>query len=160
VRKQTLPNVSLIALIVSCFMQIGAQLFAIVVVVRTVIAAPPRSFAIFDGEYGYDSSAFWETVPMVTLALFIAALIANWRTTRRSLLLVALALFVGGAAVAGFVVEPEFAKLTAIGYSDHVDPVLQSRAARWYAHDIGLWCFALAAGITLLFALARPVKDH
>jgi hypothetical protein len=42
-----LPNLSLIALIVRCFIQLGAQLFAIVVIVRTVIAAPPRSFAIF-----------------------------------------------------------------------------------------------------------------
>jgi len=160
VKKRMLPNLSLIALIVSCFMQIGAQLFAILVIVRTVVAAPPRSFAIFDGEYGYDSSIFWETVPMVTLTLFVAALIANWRTTRRSLMFLALALFLGGAAVAGFVVEPEFAKLTAIGYSDFVDPGLQSRAAKWYAHDIGLWLIALAAGITLLLALARPVEDH
>lgn len=158
--KRTLPDLSLIALIASCFTQIGAQLFAIVVIVRTVVTAPPRSFAIFEGEYGYDSSIFWETVPMVTLILFVAALIANWRTRRRSLLFVALTLFLSGAAVAGFVVEPEFAKLTAIGYSDVVDPELQSRAARWYAQDLGLWLISLAAGITLLLALARPVEDH
>ena len=159
-KTQTLPTPSLIALIVSCFIQIGAQLFAIVVIVRTVIAAPPRSLAIFNGEYGYDSSVFWETVPIVTLALFALALITNWRTTRRRLIFVALALFLGGAVVAGFVVEPEFSKLTAIGYSDFVDPALQERAARLYAHDIGLWLISLAAGITLLLALARPVEGH
>ena len=57
-KQRTLPNFSLLALIVSCLMQVGAQLFAILVIVRTVVAAPPRSFAIFDGEYGYDSSSF------------------------------------------------------------------------------------------------------
>lgn len=158
--KRTLPNFSLIVLIVSCFVQIGAQLFAILVIVRTVVAAPPRSFAILHGEYGYDSSGFWETVPLVTFTLFVAALVANWGTTRRSLLFVAIALFLGGAAVAGLVVEPEFAKLTAIGYSDVVDRALQDRAARWYAHDISLSLISLAAGITLLFALARPVEDN
>ena len=155
--KQTIQNLSLIALVASFFIQIGAQLFAIVVIVRTVIAAPPRSFAIFGGEYGYDSSAFWETVPMITMTLLVVALIANWRTTRRSLLLASLALFLVGAAVAGLVVEPEFASLTASGYSDRVDPLLQSRAAAWYVYDCGLWLLTLAAGIALLFALARPV---
>lgn len=158
--NRTLPNLSLIALIVSCFVQIGAQLFAIAVIVRTVIAAPPRSFAIFEGEYGYDSSIFWETVPTITLALFVAALIANWKTTRRNLLFASFALFLVGAAVAGLVVEPEFAKLMAIGYSDIVDTSLQSRAATWYAYDCGLWIISLAAGITLLVALARPVTDR
>ena len=158
--KRTLPNLSLIALIASCFIQIGAQVFAIAVIVRTVIEAPPRSFAIFEGEYGYDSSIFWETVPTITLALFVVAIIANWKTTRRSFLLVALALFLIGAAVAALVVEPEFANLMAIGYSDVIDPTLQSRAATWYAYDCGLWLIALVAGITLLFALARPVTDR
>ena len=158
--KRMLPNLSLIALIASCFIQIGAQLFAIVVIVRTVIAAPPRSFAIFEGEYGYDSSIFWQTVPTITLALLVAALIANWKTTRRNLLLASLALFLIGGTVAALVVEPEFAKLMAIGYSDVVDPSLQSRVATWYAYDCGLWFIALAAGITQLVALARPVTDR
>ena len=158
--KRMFPNVSLIALIASCFIQIGAQLFAIAVIVRTVIAAPPRSFAIFEGEYGYDSSAFWQTVPTITLALFVVALIANWRTTRRGLLFLALALFLIGAAVAAIIVEPEFAKLMAIGYSDVIDPTLQARAASWYTYDCGLWLISLAAGITLLAALARPVTDR
>ena len=158
--KRPLKNLSLIALIVSCFMQIGAQLFAIVVIVRTVIAAPPRSFAIFEGEYGYDSSIFWQVAPNITLALFVVALIANWRTTRRNLLLMAFTLFLIGGAVAALLVEPEFANLMAIGYKDIVDPTLQNRAATWYAYDCGLWLIALAAGITLLAALARPVMDR
>src|SRR5687768_9097151 len=117
-------NISLIASIASCFTQIGAQLFAIVVIVRTAIAAPPRSFAMFEGEYGYDSSIFWQTVPNITLVLLLVAMIANWRTTRRNLLLVSLALFLVGSAVAALVVEPGFGKLMAIGYSDIVDASL------------------------------------
>ena len=155
--KQTLPDFSLIALISSCFIQIGAQFFAIFVIVRTVIEAPPRSFAIFEGEYGYDSSSFWETVPTITLALFVVALIANWKTTRRNLVLVAFALFLAGGAVAGLVVEPQFARIMEVGYSDVVDPALQASAATWYVYDCALWLIALAAGITLLTALARPV---
>ncbi|MEO7360819.1 MAG: hypothetical protein ABI120_10845 [Gemmatimonadaceae bacterium] len=154
---RTLPNISLIALIASCFIQIGAQLFAILVIVRTVVTAPPRSFAIFQGEYGYDSGFFWETVPPITLLLFVIALASNWKNPRRNLLIVAFTLFLLGGAVAGIFLEPEFAKLMSLGYSDVVDPALQSRAATWYAYDFGVWFLALFAGMLLLVALARPV---
>ena len=45
----SLPNLSLIAAVVSCLIQVGAQLFAVVVVVATVTEAPPRSLAILAG---------------------------------------------------------------------------------------------------------------
>jgi hypothetical protein len=156
----TLKNVSLIAAIASCFTQIGAQLFAIVVIVRTTIAAPPRSFAMLEGEYGYDSSIFWQIVPTMTLALLVVAIITNWRTTRRSLMLLSLALFLAGSAVAGVVVEPGFEKLMAAGYSDVVDVALKNQAATLYVYDWCLWFIALAAGTTLLVALARPIRDR
>jgi hypothetical protein len=158
--SHTLKNVTLIASIASCFTQIGAQLFAIVVIVRTIIAAPPRSFAMLQGDYGYDSNIFWQTVPMITLALLILAIVTNWRTTRRNLLLLSLALFLAGSAVAGIVVEPGLYKLMAAGYSSVVNASLQSQAATLYAYDWGLWIIALAAGITLLVALARPVTNR
>ncbi len=160
VHERRLPNITLIALLVSCFLQLGAQCFAIVVIVRTVIAAPPRSFRIFDGPYGYDSSGFWQILPPITLALFFVALIANWKTQRRRLLLGALTLFLVGGVMAGLFLEPVFAELQATGYSDTVDLELQRRAATWYVYDCGVWLLGLVAGVSLLVALARPVMDH
>jgi hypothetical protein len=146
-------------LIVSCFAQIGAQLFAISMIARVVQSAPPRSFAILEGPYSYDSSAFWQTVPPITTVLFLVALIANWKTDRRKLLLGAFTLFVIGGVVAGVYLEPMFAKMIAVGYRDVVDPDLQARAATWYALDWGVWVLGLAAGIALLCALARPATN-
>jgi len=48
-KELNLPNVTLIALVASCFIQIGAQLFALVVIASTVAEAPPRSFVMFEG---------------------------------------------------------------------------------------------------------------
>lgn len=45
-----LSNVSLMALVASCFIQIGAQLFAVSMIASTLAEAPPRSFAILQGE--------------------------------------------------------------------------------------------------------------
>ena len=52
------------------------------------------------------------------------------------------------------------ADIKAIGYRDQVDPLLQARAAKWYAFDWGVWFIGLAAGIALLGALARPVAPY
>ena len=156
-RALNIPNASLLALIVSCFLQLGGQLFALSVVVSTIAAAPPRSFAILEGEYRYDSSAFWDVVPMITGVLFLIAVVANWTSSRRWLLLSALALFVLAGLLAGVFLEPEFAGIIAAGYSDTVDPVLRGRVAQFYALDWGVWVVGLAAGLLLLVALLRPV---
>ena len=153
-------DLTLIASAASCLVQAGAQLFAILVTVRTLIADPPRSFAMLQGAHGYDSSIYWNTVPMITLVTLLLALVANWKSTRRGLLLLALALFVVGSVIAGVVVEPGFGKLLAVGYSDAVDPALKSQAATLYLYDWVLWLVSLAAGISLLSALARPAASR
>ena len=156
-KELNLPNVTLMASVASCFIQIGAQLFALVVVAGTVSEAPPRSFAMFEGGYGYNSGAFWSTVPPITFVLFVIALVANWKTGRRKLLLLALTMFLVGGLVAGLFLEPVFDEMKAMGYRDEVDPVLQSRAATWYALDWAVWGVAVVAGLALLLALIRPV---
>lgn len=157
-KELNLRNITLMALVACCFIQIGAQFYALSVVASTVSAAPPRSFAILQGEYRYDSSAFWATVPAITFVLFLIALAANWKTSRRNLLLFALSLFIIGGAIAGLYLEPVFDEMKAVGFRDEVDPVLQSRAATWYALDWAVWAIAAMAGVTLLLALIRPVS--
>ncbi len=68
---------------IGTLLQAGAQLFAVAVVVSTVAKAPPRSLAMFAGEYGYNSGPFWEVIPTITLLLLLIALLANWKTPRR-----------------------------------------------------------------------------
>jgi hypothetical protein len=155
-KELNVRNLTLMALVACCLTQIGAQLYALSVVARTVSAAPPRSFAMLQGQYGYNSSAFWNTVPMITAVLFVIALVANWKTPRRKLLLFALALFVIAGLVAGLYLEPVFDEMKAVGFRDEVDPVLQGRAARWYALDWAVWALGAVAGLTLLVALIRP----
>ncbi len=149
----------MMALVAGCLMQVGAQLYALSVVASTVSAAPPRSFAILQGEYRYDSSAFWSTMPTITFVVFVIALVANWKTPRRKLLLLALSLFIIGGLAAGLYLEPVFDEMKAIGYRDEIDPELQSRAATWYYLDWAVWSTGALAGITLLIALMRPDSD-
>ena len=153
-------NLTLMAAITSCFLQVGGGLFAISVLINTLTAAPPRSYAILEGVYRYDSSAFWETLPPISAVMLVIALIANWRTHRRWLVAAALALFVLGGLLAGMLLEPEFAKITEGGYRDTVDADLQNRARCFYVLDWAVWSVTLLAGLTLLLALARPVTTR
>lgn len=151
-------NLTLMAVISSCLLQVGGGLFAISVLVSTITEAPPRSFAILEGAYGYDSSVFWETLPPITAILFVIALIANWKTTRRWLVATAFALFILGGLLAGFLLEPEFAKITEGGYRNVVDAELLRRAQKWYALDWAVWSVTLMAGLVLLLALVHPAQ--
>ena len=159
-KEISLRNLTVMALVASCFIQIGAQLFAVSMIASTVAAAPPRSFAILQGEYGYDSQAFWAVVPNITLLLFVLALITNWKTARRNLLLAALGLFVAAGLLAMLFLGPTFDRMIARGFSDEIDPVLQSEASTWLMMDWSVWGLGLLAGLLLLIALIRPVASH
>lgn len=150
-------NLTLMAVVAICFLQLGAQMFAISVVASTLAEAPPRSFAILEGEHRYDSGAFWATLPPITALLFVIALVANWKTRRRLLVLAAFGLFVLAGLLAGILLEPLFASMTQGGFRDVVDPALRSRARQWYALDWTVWSLGLAAGIALLLALNTAV---
>ena len=151
-------NITLIALTTSCLLQAGAQLFAVSIVASTLAEAPPRSFFILQGEYGYNSSSFWEIMPTITFLLFIIALIANWKTQRRKLIFIALILFVIAGLLAALFLDPIFADMMKSGYSDRVDAALQAQARKWYIFDWIVWIFGSVSGLILLLALTTPLR--
>lgn len=156
--RMNLKNITLIALAASCCLQVGAQLFAVSMVASTLAAAPPRSMAMLQGEYGYNSSAFWNIVPTITLALFIVGLIANWKTPRCKLILFSLGLFIPAGLLAGVLVEPMFDEIKAAGFSSEVDAALKEKADTWYLLDWLMWSLGLLAALSLLLALTKPVR--
>lgn len=154
--RLNLANVTLAALAACAMIQNGAQLFAVSIMARTLSKAPPRSFAILTGEYAYDSRPFWDTVPMITLMLFLIAIVMNWKTPRRKFLLIAIGLFVVGGLISGLYLEPTFDAMFAQGFSDNVDPVMQSVAATWYMIDLAAWAVGFVGCLLLLAALLQP----
>lgn len=158
-RTPTIPNLSLIPAVVAALLQAGAQLFAIAVVVSTVTEAPPRSLAMYAGEYGYDSGPFWELMPTVTLGLLLIALVGNWRTPRRRLLLAAVALFIAAGLFTVFVMGPAQEAVVGAGYSDAVNETLRVQAVRWQMLDWASWALTLSVGVVLAASLAVRVPE-
>lgn len=159
-RTPLLPNLSLVVATISALLQAGAQLFAVAVVVGTVTKAPPRSLAIYAGEYGYDSVPFWEVMPTVTLVLLLVALAFNWSTPRRRLVLGAVGAFLLAGLFAVFIMGPLQAEIISAGFADSVDPALAARAARWQALDWASWALTLVSGVILAVALVSPLTGH
>jgi hypothetical protein len=156
VRPPLLASLSLAAATISALLQAGAQLFAVTVIVGTVTQAPPRSLALYAGEYGYDSGPFWEVMPTITLGLLLVALFANWNTPRRRLVLGAVGAFLVAGLFTAFVTGPLQAEILAVRFADAVDPALTARAARWRELDWASWALALMPGILLMQARALP----
>lgn len=141
---------------ISALLQAGAQLFAVAVIVGTVTKAPPRSLSMYSGAYGYDSGAFWEIMPTITMVLLLGALVANWRTPRRRMVISALGAFLLAGLFAAFVTGPLQAEIISAGFADSVDPALAARAARWRAFDWASWVLTLVPGVLLVIALLVP----
>jgi hypothetical protein len=160
VQRITLANASLVAVTASWLIQLGAGIFALSVIGRVLIAAPPRSFAMLEGAYGYDSSAFWEVMPAITGLLLLVAIVANWKTRRRGLLFGALALFVCTGIFMGGYVGPILSEIVAGGYQDMVDPQLQRRTLGWYQLDWAGKGLDVAAIVILVVALMRPQTER
>jgi hypothetical protein len=159
-RRNVLSNIALIAVTASYLIQIGAGAFALGVVGRVLVAAPPRSLAMLEGAYAYDGNAFWEVVPPITALLFVLAIITNWKTRRRGLVIAAFLVFIISGAVTVGLIGPIFSEFAAAGYSDVVNPELQRRAAIWYAADWGARLFDFVGAIALLVALTRSPSNR
>jgi hypothetical protein len=147
---------TLIVLIMSYFVVVGADIYGQIVVARTVLEAPPRSLSMLQGEYTLDSSAFWRVVTTLPLILFVAAIVANWRTPRRRLLLISFGGFFVINALSFPFVFGEYLDIVASAYSDTIDPELQRRGAAWERLAFVRFAVVVALGILPLLALARP----
>ncbi len=148
-------NVSLLSLVAGLFIQLGAQLFALLVIVRTLIKAPPESLAMLKGPYGYDSSIYWNVFPNITFILFVIATISNWKNEHRNWILSAFVIYLIAGLCAIFIVGPMFTQLT----SGELQEGIIELANKWYAFDWLVWLLTLTSGLLLMLRLNRYISS-
>jgi len=151
-KTSTFSKISLLAIFATLFVQIGAQLFALLAIVQTLVKNPPESFQMLAGDYGYDSSIFWDTIPNVTTLLFVIALIACWKTNARMWIIISFSIFILAGVLAMVVVEPRFAELI----SSESGANLNEMTASWYRLDWTLWFLTLLSGLVL----TKPIYER
>ncbi|HOX81532.1 MAG TPA: hypothetical protein PLJ60_05085 [Chryseolinea sp.] len=151
-KTSTFSKISLLAIFATLFVQIGAQLFAMLTIVQTLVKNPPKSFQMVKGDYGYDSSIFWNTIPNLTTLLFVIALIACWKTKARKWIIISFSIFICAGVLAMVVVEPKFAELITNESSTTLNEMTSTR----YRLDWTLWFLTLLSGLVL----TKPIYDR
>ena len=134
---------------------IGAELFGHRVVGATVFQNPPKSFAMFQGEYGYDSSGFWQQIPPLTLVAFLIATALNWNSERRKLLTVGLFGFILISVVSIFLIFPAFEAMTSADPSGPADAALAEKAKLWTMIGYTRWFATVVVALMMMTALMR-----
>ena len=145
----------MIALVISYLIVVGADLYGQIVVAWSVLEAPPRSFSMLKGEYTLDSKTFWQVVTTIPLVLFVGAVVANWKTHRRFLLLTAFVAFFVINALSFPFVFGEYLDITSAEYRDVVDTELLSRGIAWKRLALLRLAIVVAVGLLPLVALTR-----
>lgn len=151
-KTTSFSKISILALFAGIYIQIGAQLFALLAIVQTLVKDPPKSFQMLVGDYGYDSSIFWDTIPNLTTLLFVIALIAGWKTQARKWIIISFSIFIVAGVFAIVVVEPKFAELI----SDESSVNLNELTSSWYQLDWMLWFLTLLSGLILI----KPIYER
>lgn len=147
VSPKSAGSFSLVSLVAGLFVQIGAQIFAISVLVAVAASAPPHSLQIYQGDYPYDSSGFWNVVPILTTLLFLWALWSNWQSAQRKGILLALVLFAASGACQILLAQPHFQALTEAPFSETVDRELAIAGRQWLAFDLASWFLLTVSGL-------------
>lgn len=151
--RNSTASQSLVCLVAGLFVQIGAQMFAISVLVTMASSAPPHSLQIHQGEYPYDSSGFWNVVPTITALLFLWAVWANWRSPERRGILLALALFIASGMCQILLAQPQFQALADAPFSKTVNTDLATLGGQWLAFDLASWLLLTVAGVIAAYTL-------
>ena len=155
-------NLSLLTLALFYLIMLGGGNYEQINVTHIVASAPPKSLAMLQGPYGFNPVTFWAIFRPLTILLFIATLVFNWRvsTQRRNILIAAFVIDCGVTLATAFYFAPETGVVAAAKYdSSSVDPHLLGRLQQWESLNwLRLGAF-YTAGILLLAALNTSIPE-
>ena len=153
-------NLFLILACLSFIVVIGGGVYEHQALVPVWSSAVPASLAVFQGEYRLVPEKFWMLIHPVTIVLMVIALIANWASDRRVLILAPLIVYVLILGVTWFYFVPELMELTQTPLSETVDAALTARASTWETLSLVRLGVLFVLAITLLSSLATPIDSR
>ena len=153
-------NFFLILASISFVVVIGGAVYEHLALVPVWTSAVPASLSVFQGEYRLTPEKFWMLIHPVAIVLMVIALIANWATDRRALIVGSLVGYAIVLAVTALYFVPELMALTQTPFSETVDAALTDRANRWEMLSLVRLGFLFLLAIGLLSALAKPTDTR
>ena len=137
---------------------IGAAVYEHLTMVPVWASAAPASLAMFQGEYAVAAMRFWVPIHPITVALLAVSLAANWKTGRRTSILVCLGGYVVILIVTFAYFVPEILAITKSPYSATVDPALTGRAKFWETLSLARLAALLVLAMILLLGLSKSAE--
>ncbi|MBX7120602.1 MAG: hypothetical protein K1X42_00585 [Opitutaceae bacterium] len=134
---------------------IGGAIYEHLAVVPIWTAAPPRSLAMFQGEYGLHPEMFWMPIHPVTLVLFVVTLILSWKSARRRNVLISFIGYVVLLAITAIYFVPELMAITRTAYANTIDASLTERAATWEMLSLVRLAILIGLSLTLFLGLTK-----
>ena len=144
---------------ISFIIVLGAATYEHAAVVPVWTSAVPASLHMFQGEYRLAAWNFWIPVHPITVSVLVVALIANWRTPRRSYIIAGLAGYLAVLAATFAFFVPELLALVQTTYSSTVDTELTRRANLWEALSLVRLGFIFIVAVVLLLGVSKPAED-
>jgi hypothetical protein len=152
-------NLILILASLSFVSIMGAGIYEAISTTPSWSAAPPQSLTMFQGKYGLNSGLFWAIIHPVTMLLLVAALITNWKNSRRKQILFVFSSYIIILITTLAYFVPELIHIITSPYQDHVDKELHSRAALWEKLSFIRLCLVVLLSVVLLSALTKSTDD-
>lgn len=153
-------NLFLILASISFVVVIGGAVYEHLALVPVWASAVPASLTVFQGPYRLAPEKFWMLIHPVTIVLMVIALVANWASDRRALILTPLVGYVVILVATWLYFVPELMELTQTPISGTVDAALTARASSWETLSLVRLGFLFVLAITLLSSLATPVDSR
>ncbi|MBC7874423.1 MAG: hypothetical protein H7Y01_10525 [Ferruginibacter sp.] len=148
-------TILLILASISFIIVIGGAVYEHLAVVPKWKQAPPASLTMFQGEYGLNPGVFWQMIHPVTLALLIAALLANWKTGRRKYIIIPITGYALALIITFFYFVPELLSIIQAPFATVADKSLVARANMWEILSLVRLVYILALAFSLLFSLTK-----
>jgi hypothetical protein len=133
----------------------GGAVYEHIAVVPRWKLAPPASLAMFQGEYGLNAGQFWMLIHPVTVIFLFAALVANWKTTRKRYIAITISGYLIILVTTFIWFVPELLSITTTPYQPVIDKNLVKRANLWEILSLIRLLFLFHLAAILLFSLTK-----
>lgn len=157
---RSVKTLLLIVASISFISVIGGSIYEHLAVVPQWSKSPPGSLTMFQGDYGLNAGKFWQIIHPLTLVLWIASLIANWKTKRRKYISISLGVYVVILIITANYFVPELLSIITTKFEATVNPELVSRAKLWEKLSIARLIVIIGAAGILLYSLTVSSEKY
>ncbi len=158
--KRNIParDLFLVAACMSIMVVMGGAIYEHMAVIPNWTHAPPASLIMFQEPYGINPAPFWALGHLVTLICMVLALVFNWKTSRRTNILITFIGYIIILIVTYTYFVPILLEIIRTPVQSTADSALVRKANEWEVYSIIRNIIMFFLIIPLMFATTRNLE--